>query len=188
MDVTGGSYDIRLHTTLGNLSRESIFSFCGVQPECRVFFYWRTTMKTCTRCGETKPVSDFHWKTAKHKTRRSWCKRCGSNKRRAWRWKDPDKRRANQRKYNNSRSQKKVAYNKQYNKTHQYVEKAHNTLNHSIDRGDITRPDTCEHCCKTCKPEGHHDDYSKPLEVKWLCPECHAIEHGHCEPRTDVAD
>jgi hypothetical protein len=32
--------------------------------------------------------------------------------------------------------------------------------------------------CEVCgaKAQAHHDDYSKPLEVRWLCPPHHAEE------------
>jgi hypothetical protein len=39
------------------------------------------------------------------------------------------------------------------------------------------RPDRCSKCKVKCKPHGHHPDYSKPLEVVWLCPGCHNLEN-----------
>lgn len=36
----------------------------------------------------------------------------------------------------------------------------------------------CERCGATTKVEGHHDDYSKPLEVRWLCPTHHDEVHA----------
>jgi ribosomal protein S27AE len=46
-------------------------------------------------------------------------------------------------------------------------------------RGELTRPDTCEQCGRTgVVIHGHHDDYSKPLEVRWLCPQCHRAHHA----------
>lgn len=49
------------------------------------------------------------------------------------------------------------------------------TLNHAIRDGLITRK-PCEICGR--KAESHHDDYSKPYDVRWLCfyhhrKECH---------------
>jgi len=35
--------------------------------------------------------------------------------------------------------------------------------------------------CGNCgNPESqmHHEDYSKPLDVRWLCRPCHMAEHG----------
>lgn len=44
--------------------------------------------------------------------------------------------------------------------------------------GEIDRPNHCEGCGKrTDDIQGHHDDYSKPLVVRWLCVRCHADQH-----------
>jgi len=34
----------------------------------------------------------------------------------------------------------------------------------------------CEHCGDT-KSLAHHEDYSKPLVVMWLCQPCHSLRH-----------
>lgn len=47
----------------------------------------------------------------------------------------------------------------------------------AIRRGQITRPKECCRCWRACKPHAHHHDYSRPLEVTWLCSSCHALEH-----------
>jgi len=44
----------------------------------------------------------------------------------------------------------------------------------AIRRGDLVKQ-PCE-VCGSEEVEGHHDDYSKPLAVRWLC-KTHHIEH-----------
>lgn len=51
--------------------------------------------------------------------------------------------------------------------------KARELLNHAVKSGKIIKPTNCSCCGKIRKVTGHHPDYSKPLEVIWLCYECH---------------
>jgi len=54
-------------------------------------------------------------------------------------------------------------------------ETAWNKLNHAIGRGDIQRGQ-CVVCGKP-NADAHHVDYSKPLDVIWLCHMHHLMLH-----------
>jgi len=53
---------------------------------------------------------------------------------------------------------------------------AQNRLNHAISKGRIARQ-PCEVCGTDQKVHAHHHDYSKPLDVHWLCYVCHKAAH-----------
>lgn len=60
--------------------------------------------------------------------------------------------------------------------------RAHVVLHRAIKKGIIVRSSVCEKCNEQCKADGHHENYSKPLQVVWLCRKCHSRK----SPRTVV--
>ncbi len=51
----------------------------------------------------------------------------------------------------------------------------------AIKLGKLSRPTACQDCNKQGRVEGHHPDYTKPLEITWLCKRCHALKHRKAE-------
>lgn len=52
---------------------------------------------------------------------------------------------------------------------------AHALVGKAIRRGELVRQ-PCEACGST-EVDAHHDDYSKPLDVRWLCRTHHKHHH-----------
>lgn len=62
-------------------------------------------------------------------------------------------------------------------------------LDNAIRYGKLHNPEKCSECgsCERFKDgrtaiQGHHDDYNKPLDVRWLCQQCHHEWHKNNEP------
>ena len=43
----------------------------------------------------------------------------------------------------------------------------------AVKLGLLLKPSVCSHCQQTVPVEAHHQDYSQPLAVIWLCRPCH---------------
>lgn len=55
--------------------------------------------------------------------------------------------------------------------------RAKNLIRESVKAGRIIRPLNCSECGTTCKTQAHHDDYTKPYGVRFLCHKCHCDWH-----------
>jgi hypothetical protein len=55
-------------------------------------------------------------------------------------------------------------------------------LNNAVLSGKVVKPNKCNRCNKIKRIYGHHVDYSKPLDVVWLCASCHKIIHQTFKP------
>jgi len=59
--------------------------------------------------------------------------------------------------------------------------RARQAVRRAVKAGKLDKPARCQLCGTS--PErreslhAHHHDYSKPLEVEWLCKKCHSKEH-----------
>jgi len=56
--------------------------------------------------------------------------------------------------------------------------KAHYLVKYALKRGDLKKPEKCSSCTMKKKTHAHHEDYSKPLKVIWLCASCHKKLHS----------
>lgn len=162
------------------------------------------TSRVCTECKIEKPFEEFgNYKKGKW-GKREQCKACKRIKDREYerantekmtakhdRWyeknKDhvaeyrrkryeanPEPYKASSIKYRKSKENEPV---KNYKYKYPYKKRAHLYVELAIEYGHLVRPECCSKCGKICKPQGHHPDYSKPLDVIWLCTKCHGFEH-----------
>ena len=74
-------------------------------------------------------------------------------------------------KYNEIERNRSKKYNEKYPEKH----KAHCLINNSIRDGKFESL-PCS-ICGELKAQAHHDDYSKPLDVIWLCTKHHSERH-----------
>lgn len=77
----------------------------------------------------------------------------------------------------------RIAHNKatrSYGENHPARRAAHIAVGNAIRDGVLSRQ-PCEICGRLA--QAHHDDYSKPLIVRWLCARHHAAWHKHNIPK-----
>lgn len=77
------------------------------------------------------------------------------------------------------RGRKRSKYFLDYRNNFQEKKKARVLVNRLVSRGFLI-PTTCVRVNGSChgRIEGHHEDYSKPLDVDWLCSFHHRQRHN----------
>lgn len=132
--------------------------------------------KRCFKCGQVKSLADFY----KHKMMADGhlnkCKDCTRSDVAAHRLENIDKIRA----YDRARGARQPAeYLSEYRRTHPKAYKAHQMVRYHVRSGNLHKQ-PCE-VCGSISTVAHHDDYDKPLNVRWLCQAHHKqwhAEHG----------
>jgi hypothetical protein len=135
-----------------------------------------TSYKTCCGCGETKPLDEFYRFVHAKDGRTSRCKICRRVEEIQRRRENPERAREIDRAYRRRNPEKIRERNKRYPEK----ARARGFLTQMVYQGRIQKPERCEDCGKLTekhKLHGHHEDYSKPLDVDWLCDPCHRRRH-----------
>lgn len=144
------------------------------------------------KCGELKPLRHFYEHPRMKDGRLNKCKECTCRDVRANRRKrieyyreydlaranDPDRVEARKR-YQQS-PEGKIAHargRRGWLRRNPEKRQAEMTLGNAVRDGRIEKPESCEACGAGGRIHGHHFDYSKPLDVQWLCPPCHSFVH-----------
>jgi hypothetical protein len=67
---------------------------------------------------------------------------------------------------------------KKWRENNKVKKNAARTVQRAVKNSCIAKPQHCEACAKqNDNLHGHHDDYSQPLNVRWLCSPCHRAWH-----------
>lgn len=133
-------------------------------------------MKHCNTCDTEKPREEFHIRKASKDGLSPKCRTCA---------KAYDDARAN----DPHRVAARFAYSKTergmeaknrgsaaWVKRHPKKRAAHIWIGNAVRDGKITKK-PCEICGATDRIHGHHDDYDKIYDVRWLCSEHHREWH-----------
>lgn len=135
--------------------------------------------KPCSACKIPKELSEFHKDKQRKDGLNPRCKAC-SKTRNAKLYKENkehiNKINAKYRKTKAGKESFKKTKNKQIEK-YPNADKARREFRVQVNNGNIRNPGYCSKCPSAKNIQGHHDDYSKPLDVRWLCIKCHRLWH-----------
>ena len=139
--------------------------------------------RICTRCGVEQPLSDFEKRSNRPSGRGSRCRECMRKRTKVYYSEHVNERRAHARRYGRlvpkDRKRYRTLTSREVMERYPEKERARRTLRNAVQKGHIAKPGSCTVC--GCVPRrhlhGHHDDYSRPLDVSWLCHDCHMLRH-----------
>jgi epoxyqueuosine reductase QueG len=136
------------------------------------------------------PIEDFYVHAGMKDGRLSFCKKCVKARVKTHRLANSEKFKAYEQKRNAQphRVAARAAYQAAHPEVLNRVKKAwikrnpekraaHIILSNAVRDGKITKPTECQRCGARGRIQAHHADYTKPLEVEWLCVPCHVGRH-----------
>lgn len=128
--------------------------------------------KRCTRCALDKPLSDFSPDRRATDGVVSICRVCHA----AY---QGELRRAGRLAPRQRKQEWNRGWYQRWSAANPEKVKAHNAVQRALKSGKLVRPDACSACGSAKRIVAHHDDYTRVLDVRWLCVLCHNAHHGN---------
>jgi hypothetical protein len=126
----------------------------------------------CRACNNEKTAGDFYPGVT------SRCRDCHKAAMKVRRLTNPRVQEYDRLRYRTPERKAQGAANaKKWRKDHPEAYKAHTALNNAVRDGRIQKQ-PCAVCSTDKNVHAHHSDYSRPLDVKWLCAKCHHRIHA----------
>lgn len=141
------------------------------------------TDKACFKCGEVLPLSEFYAHPRMRDGTLNKCRRCARRDVQENRAARAAQYRAYERERN--RQPERIAAIQASARRDATKRRARVAVSNAVARGKLTRG-ACE-VCGGVPADGHHEDYNKPLEVRWLCRTHHMHAHRMDEDRRRAA-
>jgi len=154
-------------------------------------------MKVCRECHQEKPIEEFYKHFAMADGYLNKCISCVKERVKNYREANLERIQAYDRKrgmlphkveqrkvYAKTESGKQAIKKARllYQKRYPLAYAAHIVTGNAIRDKKLIKSEICSVCESTTDIEAHHDDYTKPLDVRWLCSNCHDIWHKHNKP------
>ena len=137
-------------------------------------------MKTCFKCKTSKPLTEFYQHPATSDGHLGKCKECTKTDVRNRYAETREARHAYERVRSKGIGRRKAVLKYQARRRARSPEKyrARNAVSNALRDGRLVKG-PCKECGTTERVQAHHPDYSKPLDIEWLCFSCHREErHG----------
>lgn len=130
----------------------------------------------CRGCGLLMAVSAYMVKHGKYR-----CGKCLSRAATDWARRNRSKKRAANNAYHSRISAKRAGRTAAYRQNHPDRKAAHQAVQTAIRNGTMVRQPCA---CGAGRAHAHHDDYSRPLDVVWLCHRHHMERHAMLAERS----
>lgn len=135
--------------------------------------------KQCFKCGRVLDIEDFYTHPRMKDGHLGKCKECTKHDSfiRSRQKSDQIREYEKARSQTEKRKQNRRIYVAKYKKEHPERIAINLRVSRAIKSGKIIKPECCSICGKRGQTVAHHHDYSKPLDVIFVCQSCHKRIH-----------